>query len=236
MRAYLVDHPEALTLSIYGSMAREQSRPDSDVDAYLLVNAEKTQNEGDEPTTRTIDRPFGSPIVRLAEPAEKQYHESIRGALKTELKLEDNQVEHVRVLPISREIVDWSLNNLRTQIQEYKAAREQNERETENVSQPWKPGEQLGKTDYVNVRLPMPSRNVTALFHPGVGTGAQEYRDYVLDQLASLGEEGEEMWHWIVEEVRYWESPKTTEEGGQKFDKTYPQTIAEARATYASAS
>lgn len=114
------EHPEVLSLSLclFGSLITGHSRPDSDIDGYLFIDAEQiaTADNIDQSsllqTLHTEHYESASPTTYLTEPVVAKYTYPLRERLKVRLDLTDEQVKHVRSRPVSKTIIDQHVERI----------------------------------------------------------------------------------------------------------------------------
>ncbi len=71
--------------------------------------------------------------------------------------------------------------------------------------------------------------DLAELFLLSIGRDINRFRKVVFDTLETMGPEGEERWHRIMEELWYFENRNLPEKLLAERRKLYPQTIAEGR-------
>lgn len=211
------EHPEILSLCMFGSMVKGNAKPESDIDGYLFVDADSV------PDAQLVSQQReGSTEVLFDQHTQDFYTTMIRDRLKNQNGLKDEQVRHVRVRPISESIIGQELGLLSS----WAIAAEQHEQ----TIAPFERGERSWADAPPDLRPPdyvLPSENLSAMFQLDVGGGISRYRTSLLEKLSSLGDRGERIWQLIVRE---------TESLEQRFHwdtkLAYPRTLAEARKVY----
>lgn len=147
----------------------------------------------------------------------------IRDQLKKQIGLNDEQVQHVRIRPISESIID-------NRLQELSSWAEAKERHEQTIA-PFESGERSWAEAPRDLQYPYtvhPSENLCGMFRLDVGGGIRRYRTLLLDKLASMGTRGERIWQEVVR------GAETMEQGLHWDTKlAYPRTLAEARKVYA---
>ncbi len=220
------DHPEVLSACVYGSTVKGTSRPESDIDAYVFVEA----------NGNLIENNKGGAVL-LTEEEENKYKEPLKEALGN-LGLTDEQTKHIRIRPISEEIIDKQLETLKQQVEEI--------RRYEKLKKEWEENNPLNKNgdvteeelnEYFKKRPnePLPlfakiSTNLFPMFHLAVGRGRgiERYRDYLIRKLTDLGKVGEQIWQEIIISTEMMEQNMST-----NSTVYYPRTLEEARLVYA---
>lgn len=209
------EHPEVLSMTLFGSMVRGDAKEASDIDGYLFVDAGGVN--GQTQTDRFDNTVFSQDI-------QAKYQDLARLGLKEKSDLADEQVKDVLVLPISREIIDEEIGRLlpyAQQISEYRKAKAEAE-----IS-----GRDILDEDYPrhpdSEQWTHANNNLSSMFHLAVGKSIEKYRGYLLDKLKTYGTAGEVIWEDIVGSVKFMEQGKSE----KPFDK-YPKTIQDAERIY----
>lgn len=229
-------YPEVLSFCMFGSMTSGRANPGSDIDGYLFVDATKVaERNSREPKDilETIKPEEGSIRTYFVPEVENEYLETMRLELIGRLNLTPEQVQHVRVRPISEQIINEHLEDLRKQVKRFREFQTRiAEWESRNPERCSKKSIQE-VLDYYKQRpehpgFPSPSVTLQSMFHLQVGNGIQPYRTYLIDQLSGMGDEGEEVWKAIIQGTEMMESHLRTDTG-----KLYPRTLESGRKVYA---
>lgn len=223
VREIKLENPEILSFCMFGSMAKGRARLESDIDGFLFIDADKIANKSKQSaTTAGIERKedeFGSrskkAFSKLRIDLESNYINTLRNKIKQKTDLTDNQLEDIKAIPISRQIIDQQLEELR------KSFEEPERYETQAPSF-------LDENKMVTMEnevIAIVGDNLSKMFHLETGGGIREYRKYLLDKLSDLGEIGEKIWREIID------STATMEHGSLSVAR-YPETLKEARKIY----
>jgi predicted nucleotidyltransferase len=215
------EHPEVLSFCMYGSMVKGTARLESDVDGYLFVDASEAgegQNTVDnEPKINKQDDGTVStkPQARFTEEPENFYKTALENKFKDKIGFDESKTKDLKVLPISKEIIDSHVDALKKNFEDLKAY----EKAWENMD--WEAGgESPRRPDDIYV-----SDNLSKMFHLEVGGGIRKYRQHLIEKLSSLGEAGDKIWREIMD------ATATMEHGGID-NARYPKNVEEARKIY----
>ncbi len=215
------EKPEVLSLCMFGSLTTGKTRPDSDIDGYLFVDADevskKYQIENELFLETEVDSQ-GNIETYLKETLASRYTSPLRENLRKHF-LEEEDVEHIRVRPISTEIIDYHVENLRQHLESMKTYQQESDEYKRNNYQ----GDQPEMPDII-----MPSTSLGAMFHLDVGGGIVKYRQYLISKLSDMGDIGEEIWKVVIQDgTEMMEQHLNTE-----TDISYPRTLGEAKKVY----
>lgn len=216
-------HPEVLSFTMFGSMVTGSARPESDIDGCVFVDTDEVVKQGkaeqypidhrikeDETTIRFVDD--FQPGIALED--------EVRTILKKKTGLDDEGVQHVRIVPISREIIDTQVQAIaqyERDIREYK--KRLNELPVMEKFGPKRP--KIPKTVIGN-------RNLYGMFHLKVGNGIEQYRTHLVDALAVMEPEiGDAVWHDIIQSTEWMERQMQDDSNAR-----YPRSLGEARQMY----
>jgi len=216
-------------------MVKGTVRQESDIDGYLFVDAdavaEKYQQQNEKVEVIENEEKESGVETFFTREIESQYATEIRETLKLKANLNPEQVEHVRIRPISEQIIDQHTQSIIDGFHK--------EEEYENQFRQWEEENPEGKTtdlkkltEYYKDRPkrpePMiPSSTLISMFHLEVGGGIRKYRGSLISKLESMGEEGEKAWGEIIKGVEMLEQNLMS-----GTDKKYPRTLSEARSMY----
>lgn len=199
-------HPEIIGLTCYGSTARGEAGPDSDVDVFALVEVDPNATVQNNPRVDPADR---LQIAPDDQPRAGTYgfHGGIDADYKMALVRAGEQqgllAMDIDILPISPDIVDDQATQLLEDIRQGKEG----------------------------TALAVP-RNIRSLFHLPVGeTKVGSYAAQVINKLAS-DPAGEESWHAIRHMVVGFENGRD-KQGQEPSHRQIPKTLAEAQTFYA---
>lgn len=236
------EHPEVLSFSMFGSMTKGTATERSDIDGYLFVDADMAASKHQSPNVveeqQRDDEGFHSRETYLQNPIQSEYESMIRDRLKSTLGLTDEQVEHIRIRPISQKIIDarvQEMNEWATQRISRDKARNERNKEIDayldgggHIWDSNMPQElSFPPLDYFS-----PSSNLTEMFHLQVGKGLEQYKAYLIGKLSNMGEAGERIWHEIMSSTRMMEVSKRNTRGNTGI--RFPKTLEEARRVYGS--
>jgi len=228
-------HPEVLSFCMFGSMTSGRANPDSDIDGYLFVDASKTAEKNSKAPAdilETTKPEEGSIRTYFVPEVENEYSGTMRQELIGRLNLTPEQVQHVRVRPISEQIISEHVEDLREQVKDLREFQTRvAEWESRNPEGSGRPIQEV--IDYYEQRpkhpgFPSPSVTLQSMFHLQVGNGIQPYRTHLINQLSGMGKEGEEVWKAIIQGTEMMESHLQTDTG-----KLYPRTLENAKKMYA---
>ena len=230
------EHPEILSLCLFGSMVKGAARLESDMDGYLFVDAGLVATEFKKEESAVLEKVKDR--TYFIDELHKRYSVLLREPLKIRLSLSDEQVKHLRVLPVSEQLLSKELVVLEKQAQEnleYKKAHEEWKK--------MKPGGESSEGATIpnllssrieheklrpkHVSRPHPSLFVHAMFHLEVGGGIRKYRKFLLEKLIEMGEEGELAWKEIIAATEMLEQNLKRD-----TDKHYPRNLKDALAVY----
>jgi hypothetical protein len=232
------DHPEVLSFCMFGSMTKGRAREASDIDGELFIDPEKVSLKvyGPETECHFSKDLYGNITGEIAYEGLRgdiaaEYIIPMRESLKAELSLTDEQLKHIRILPISFEIINRHLENLKQSF----------DRQTRYEQQlaEWEASNPEGKIPDIDALIaywkrkpklpgtPMPSSNLRAMFHLEIGGGIREYRKYLIEKLEGMGHVGEEMWRRIIESTEEMEQYMRTGTA-----QRYPRTLKDAKRVY----
>lgn len=219
-------HPEFLSMCLFGSLVKGRTRPDSDIDAYVFVDAERVERTDEKPIIQKHER---AQIFR--DDLQDLYENLVRESLARKAELSKEQVEHVRVRPISKEIVDGEISRLVAYEEKWDEYKDLQRRYDDEFEQWLKDGE---KGEFSQTRPEMPNvetagTNLFPIFHLAVGREIRGYREYAIGKLLGMGEAGDKVWKHIVGSVEDMERNLTTDER-RTF---YPRTVEAAARRFA---
>ncbi len=222
--------PAILSFTMFGSMARGNPRPESDIDGYLFVDEKQlgaahpdqviTEEKKDESGTET----YLSPELSV------QYRQKFKEMMSEKTDMAQEQIDTgLKIRPISERIIQHDVQSL---VQHFR----DKEKYNENFNT-WLKSEPPDRTDlkalieYQKSRpeapsTVSPSTALSGMFHLDVGGGVRPYREFLIDELEQQGADGEEAWQRIIQGTEMLENYLST------TDKRYPRTLAEARKVY----
>ena len=245
-----IEHPEIVSLMLFGSLSKGQSREQSDIDGILFVDAEKVEEMEKiacehlpviDYQTNEEDRTDG-PIplkIKYARPyfrpdLYKKYNDIIVNKINEKIPgLKPEQTDHLRSLPISKELLSFI-------IEQYKASEEAKSaflaKIQEQISQSQDKSKEkiLATAKFIE---PKPDSMFKAnnylggMFHLDVGGGIREYRKFLIDELISMGAVGELIWEDVVKYVEKWEQKVDYKD--LPTEVHYPRVLQEAKVVYA---
>lgn len=218
------EHPEILGLTLYGSTVKGTSTEASDIDGFVFVDAEKVLGSQDsEITKEVIDDKYGDSMGDFFEDSTQiKYEELVRGVLRSQAGLTEEQVKHVRIRPVSKRIIDTQIAQLSDYVDRLS---EHKIKYSEYLSGITSGGKRIERPEMPET-VPT-TYNLSGLFHLKVGKGIEAYRAYTVDKLSSMGSNGEQVWGQIIESV---ESLERNMHSGTQI--RYPRTLEEARRAY----
>lgn len=238
VKQFQKEHPEVLSLCLFGSLTTGHSRPESDIDGYLFVDAEQIAAAGNidqSSILKTIHTEYyesASPTTYFTEPVVAKYTYPFRERLKSKLGLTDEQVKHVRSRPISKDIIDQHVEKIVDQINALKKYRENieewelNDPHDNQASTP-EDIEAYWKYQPKHPPFPTSATNLSAMFHLDLGGGITKYRQYLIEKLTQMEEVGQQVWTTIIEDTEMMEQHLDT-----NTEIHYPRTLADAYQTY----
>ncbi|MBM4177364.1 nucleotidyltransferase domain-containing protein, partial [Candidatus Gribaldobacteria bacterium] len=173
------EYPEVLSLCLFGSMVKGNIKKTSDIDGYLFVDVdmvkEKHLKDKDLKITEE-DLLFGESIgILFKEEIENEYSLGLKKKLFSILHLSAEQLEHLRITPISEEIIDRQVQDIVQQLKLISSYKES--------YRAWEESYPTEKVDDLKVladyykkkpeypKLPRPSQNLRSMFHLDVGGG-----------------------------------------------------------------
>ncbi len=221
------EHPEVLSLCCFGSSTTGAARETSDIDGWLFVDVSKlaAQTDLDEDNfveTKDIKRPYGTrKSIQLKKDVREKYNQLIRSKLKQEQGLTDEQVQHIRAVPVSSAIIDVLVEDLYgwdTKLQQYYSVIEENNRRLD-----------AHDTNTISAKMPdRPSLGILPdMFHLAVGRGIEPWRTVLLAKLVSLGKPGDRIWQEIITNTEMIENHMNS-----GTNKAYPRDLDQAIKVY----
>lgn len=231
------EHPEVLSFSMFGSMARGNAHKGSDIDGYLFVDVtereKQSSHDGTEASLFLKDTSNDSGAETSFLPnAAATYREIFSKLMSESSEMNPQQIEEgLKVKPVSPRIVTEHLNSLVENVATERAYHEANKA--------WEASAPADTTDLTvllehrraeperprGLKL-LPSSVLLGMFHLDVGGGIRPYREQVVRELQKHGPDGEAVWSKIIE----W--TERMENHGNKTEKRYPRTLAEAEKVY----
>ncbi|MDP3725953.1 MAG: nucleotidyltransferase domain-containing protein [bacterium] len=238
-------YPEIISFGLFGSMSRGQMTETSDIDGYLFVDAEQVQNAENELYGKNAQSVVeyhrdasGEDVVKsvytyphFRDEIDEGYQRSLQNTLHQRIPdFSEEQIKHVRVLPLSNEVIDTLVDDL---INSHEGWREYNERLQTVYPQGASEKEILASKD--NLNMPQTYFDISLLlrsiFHVDVGGGLKLYRAYLIEKLEKAGPVGRHIWKRIIEDVERWEQ-KLGSKGKLPTEVRYPRTLVEAKDVY----
>ncbi len=239
-------YPEIISFGLFGSMSRGQAKETSDIDGYLFVDAEQVQNtenklrgENAEPVVEYYQREDGEEAgvknmymyPSFRDEIDEDYQRSLQDSLRQRIPdFSKKQIKHVRILPLSNEVIDTLIDDL---IRSHKDWGEYNERLRRAYPEGASKKEILTNKD--NLNMPQVYFSISLLlrsiFHLDVGGGLKPYRAHLIEKLEKAGLVGEYIWERIIERVERWEQ-KLGFKDKLPTKVRYPRTLTEAKHVY----
>ncbi len=239
-------YPEIISFGLFGSMSRGQVKETSDIDGYLFVDAEQVQNaenklrgKNSQPVVEyqreESDEEAGVKSIYLYPHFRDEINESYQGSLQDTLHrripdFSEEQIKHVRVLPLSNEVIDTLVDDL---IRSHEDWGEYNERLQTTYPQGASKKEILESKD--NLNMPQAYFDISLLlrsiFHLDVGGGLKPYRARLIEKLEKAGPVGKHIWKRIIKNVERWEQ-KLGFKDKLPTKVRYPRTLTEAKHVY----
>jgi len=213
-------HPEIVTLCLYGSTVKGTETLKSDIDGYLFVKAPEEYRRYKPAYT------WHATTITLNDEGYAVYIDPLCTALGPGTKANFAETRHLRGLSISNEIIDQLIEE---QIENIEIVNRFN-KERQNLRD--LEGSNVYPVDHPDMLKHQPdelkpSINLIAMFFLNIGNDIQEYRRYLLDKLTYLGDMGEIMWGQIVEALATKENMNR-----ERHTHSYPHTLEEAKKTY----
>ena len=240
-------HEEYAGSTLYGSLARGTSTPESDIDLNVFIDISKLPKDVQKifsqesiETHKEIE-PLGSNFYRIPQHRRgymfggevyEHYKEMIANNLRSSLpNFLDGQMVQAAPRPISRDLIKQEVELI---AENYRAfERFENEART-NIT------DASSKDEYVTRSLSLTSHpdNILlppsvfyALFHKNIGNRVSCYRAELLDSLGEEGEMGEVIWTRIMKDLKDWEEGED-DTNKPEITAAYPKTLKEARKVY----
>lgn len=226
------DDPSILSFCMYGSMVKGTTKPESDIDGFLFVDADLSAEEHQQHDENlTEDEESKSKIETFfIEKINAQYTEKLHETLKSQANLTEEQVAHAKIRPITEEIIDRHINFIANGLQ--------NEREYKKQYDEWDKNLDSKTTDfnkldeYLKARPEYPepispSTTLAGMFHLEIGGGIRKYRDILISKLESMEQDGEKIWQEIIKSTEMFEQNLSSD-----TEKKYPRTLDEAKKIY----
>ena len=213
------EKPEVLSACLFGSSVHGRSKEKSDVDADIFIDVELINKSNE--------------IKSSKDKAEflNAYTKIVQEKMKELLKLSDEQVHHIRPIPISREIIDSELENFikNGEIENaYKTAEAKYETDLKAWEKIYESETDFRKKGVMLLTRPIfpkptedtyTSSMLGHMFFLDVGSGIRPFRKYFLEKLKERGRSGEVAWDLL----RFQD---------EIFDPLMPKTLEDALRIY----
>lgn len=233
------EHPEVLSLTLFGSLVKGATKETSDIDANIYIDADRVAQDHKEEVLvdRKLDRDIQETFQedRLSAVSHRwkvfrsdiaaKYISFIRTQLQKELPaLTDRQVRDVFAWPVNEAILAAATDDMVASFREYPQGID-----TSDIHLvPFSEGE--AAREYTADARVEPSGPFFGIFLLSVGNDLRPYRAFVIERLSREGEIGEKVWSNIVKYVEAWEQGKEFYE--LPTEKHYPRTLADAQRVY----
>lgn len=208
-------YPEAVGFTMFGSMVRGRATEASDIDGYIFVDAEIAQQR--HPDDVIFEDLNGE--TRLVPSMEAGYAQGLRAALESQHGFTPEQSQEIRVLPISKQLIDQELEALTQNIQAYEEYR--------NAQQAYWDSGMQGEAPQAP-ETPLVPTNLYGLFHLEVGQGLKPMREHLIQNLQQKGEIGQKVWEEIIRNTENMERGRDAEKAN------YPVSLESAQQLYGS--
>lgn len=230
------EHPECVGVSLFGSLVKGTAKPESDIDALVLVDPDVIPDAGDEPQVAyaRFDHALfqnGAPkqvtfhYPDLRQDLRERYEQLARSAIQRHLpSLTDAQLEHVFVDPMNERLLREMLDEI---IASYKKYPDGVPQHTFHLTHSITQGEE-GRQVPDGMRIE-PNQLLYMLFHLDVGGGLPPYRRLLINRLKAEGEVGEQVWRQLISLTESWEQQNKL---GEPTGLRYPRTLSEAEQVY----
>lgn len=210
-------HPEIISMTLFGSYTKGRATEKSDIDAWVFIDEEKAKaNYG-----------WGLPNEKLRE-QEKYWRERWRKVLKDEEALPEEVRKIVTIVYFRNLLKQAFAEGLSVPVPKVRDLRpillseEILDRGLEVVK------ESLTEEDpfpsFADFAPPL-ALPLIAMFYLSIDNDIVPYRKYLLEKLHSMGREGEKIWKGIAYTLKGWERETVGLPVGRGL---YPQTIEEA--------
>lgn len=221
-------YPEVLSLCLFGSMVKGTAHEGSDIDGELFIDTSVIAEREGVSERELIEEIPGRDRLYLTQEVAKKYILELREAIKASAGLEDEDVHHIRSMPISEQIIDREIERM---VDYYRALdKYENDIEKWYGSQPLNRGDIDAELERLKSRPGRPqfiSPELCEMFYLDVGGGIKKYRKMFVAKLLQLGVEGERLWQETIKGTEMMENNLSTDE-----NKRYPRTLAEAVEVY----
>ncbi|MFA5987427.1 MAG: nucleotidyltransferase domain-containing protein [Candidatus Paceibacterota bacterium] len=245
------EHPEIISLTLFGSLVRGKSRTESDIDGvmyvdtdYILehedaesrklgdvvdINVERGQISSELSTQRLGINLFLRPDLY------DKYNQLIQErVLQKDKSLGPEQVSHLRSLPMSEKnlnyLLRWLINSRKANTDFMKKILEVYTGDLNDKEEMFRAAKNIGGEPREFVSTPV--LFLGAMFHLDVGGGIRKYRKLLIDKLLEAGEVGEMIWQDIARYLEHWEQKIPSSDLPTSF--YYPRTLKEAKQIYGS--
>lgn len=242
-----IQHPEILSLNLFGSLVKGKTKQESDIDAFVYIDTDLIpQKQGETPVYVIAEHQEPLDVnelniqridmgMHLRPDLYDLYGEMFPKKIKEKIPdLTERQLEHIVALPMAKE----SLNILLDRLIESRKAELAFWKEIEKINPNIKTREAFIKMakQHAEIKIPkgiveISDRNLANMFLLEVGGGIRKYRKILIDRLLHEGEVGEKIWNEMIMHVETWE-----QKVGYKDLPTqvhYPRTLVEAKRAYA---
>lgn len=224
------EHPEVLSLCLFGSMVKGTAHEGSDIDGFLYIDSEMIAKNENTPKEQIIKPSTTSDQAYLTKEVANKYLAEFRDGIKNKTGLEDKDVKDIKARLISEKIIDDEIKAL---LEFYK-----NKEKYDADIDKWIENKPSQGSDIDELLLYEKSRPVVpehlstslrGMFHLDIGGGIRKYRKIFIDKLAQLGDGGEKIWSDTIRGTEMLENNLSTDS-----TKHYPRTLAEALVVYTS--
>lgn len=231
------ERPEIVSFALFGSLVKGNTRPESDIDMYVFIDADSVQEKHpdeqvvvDKKWNFNLDRGEGPRAVTFrwkdfTIPTREGYYEYVVGELTSRVPLTHEQVKHIHPVPVSEEIIDEMLDDISDSYTEYPSGIESS---IVYLARQLHEGD-AAKEKTANSRIE-PNQLLYSMFFLDAGGGLRKYRRHLIERLSSLGGVGEKIWKDLIRSTEAWEQKLGLLE--KTSGKRYPRSLVEARLLY----
>ncbi|MBT3417043.1 hypothetical protein HOE22_09760 [Candidatus Woesearchaeota archaeon] len=226
------DDSSILSFCMYGSMVKGTIKPESDIDGFLFVDADLSEEEHQQHNENLTENEKSKSKIEtfFIEKINDQYTKKLHETLKSQANLTEEQVAHAKIRPINEEIIDKHINFIEVGLQnerEYKKRYDEWDKNLDSKTTDFNKLDEYLKARPEHPESTAPSTTLAGMFHLEIGGGIRKYRDMLISKLESMEQDGEKIWQEIIKSTEMFEQNLSS-----GTEKKYPRTLDEAKKVY----